>query len=213
MPWGGTCQVQPGGYPAGGVPWQGVPWWGGTLAGGYRAGGVPCRGGTLLGAYPSRGVPYLGTPQPGQDGGGTQLGQQKEYSLHGGRYASCVHAGGLSCIYFNFIFQCSHDGCNTPNVHSGESVEQFVERYRSNLKNNETFQCYFDSKNPSIVLEGIKYGQTSALHSFLWPLCFMVMFFTLFCIFGSVTKRGDKKTKEPHVMPDILLNLKERVEI
>ena len=42
-------------------------------------------GGTLLG--------------PGQDGGGgSQLGQQKEYSLHGRWYASCVHAGGLSCL-------------------------------------------------------------------------------------------------------------------
>ena len=36
------------------------------------------------------GVPCLG-------GGGTQLGQHREYLLHGGRYASCVHAGGLSC--------------------------------------------------------------------------------------------------------------------
>ena len=38
---------------------------------------------------------------PGQvppPGGGTRVGQQKEYSLHGGRYASCVHAGGLSCF-------------------------------------------------------------------------------------------------------------------
>ena len=50
---------------------------GGTLAGGV----VPWLGG---GGYPAR-------------GGGTQVGQQKEYSLHGGRYASCVHAGGLSC--------------------------------------------------------------------------------------------------------------------
>ena len=37
-----------------------------------------------------------GPPRGG--GGGTQVGQQKEYSLHGGRYASCVHAGGLSCL-------------------------------------------------------------------------------------------------------------------
>ena len=43
-------------------------------------------------------------PRPGQEGGGTQLGQQKEYSLHSGRYASCVHAGGLSCyiVFGNF---------------------------------------------------------------------------------------------------------------
>ena len=61
---------------------------------------------------------YLGYPQPGmgppgqvqrvggvpgvppRQGWGTSppLGQQKEYSLRGGRYASCVHAGGLSCF-------------------------------------------------------------------------------------------------------------------
>ena len=84
-----------GGYPArssqgGGVPCQGVPW------------GVPCQGGTLAGGYPAGGYPARGDTQvgypPGQvRRGGTQLGQQKEYSLHGGRYASCVHAGGLSC--------------------------------------------------------------------------------------------------------------------
>ena len=76
MPWGSwggvPCQVQlgGGGTQAGGVPWLGgYPGWGGTLA----------RWGTLA-------------------GGGTQLGQHSEYFLHGGRYASCVHAGGLSCI-------------------------------------------------------------------------------------------------------------------
>ena len=65
---GVPCQVQ-----LGGVPWQGGPYWGGTLAM-----GVPWPGG----------VPWRG---------GTQLGQHREYLLHGGRYASCVHAGGLSC--------------------------------------------------------------------------------------------------------------------
>ena len=66
---------------------------GGTLPG--QDGGVPCQG---VG-YPQQGKPpWQGTPpMPGQDGGGTQLGQQKEYSLHGRQYASCVHAGGLSC--------------------------------------------------------------------------------------------------------------------
>ena len=45
------------------------------------AGGVP-------GQVPPGGVPsQVPPPRPGQ----------KEYSLHGGRYASCVHAGGLSC--------------------------------------------------------------------------------------------------------------------
>ena len=31
-------------------------------------------------------------------GGSAKIGQQNEYSLHGGRYASCIHAGGLSCL-------------------------------------------------------------------------------------------------------------------
>ena len=38
--------------------------------------------------------------QPG-GGGSANLGQQKEYSLHGGWYASCVHAGELSCWNLN----------------------------------------------------------------------------------------------------------------
>ena len=67
---GVPCQVQPGG---GGVPARSNRG-GGTLAGG----GYPGWGGTLA-------------------GGGTQLGQHREYFLHGGQYASCVHAGGLSC--------------------------------------------------------------------------------------------------------------------
>ena len=83
---GVPCQVQPGGIPC-------------------RGGGYPV-GGTKVGYPPQQGTPQPGRgdyqgrvpPQPGQDGGGgTQLGQQKEHSLHGGRYASCVHAGGLSC--------------------------------------------------------------------------------------------------------------------
>ena len=65
-------------------------------------GGVPCQVqpggvGTLAG-----GVPWWGG-YPGW--GGTQLGQHREYLLHGGRYASCVHAGGLSCL-FCFSFSC-----------------------------------------------------------------------------------------------------------
>ena len=83
--WGVPCQVQPGG-----VPCQVQP--GGYPARGYPAGGYPARG-TLPGGT------QVGYPPSQVRIGGTLLGQQKEYSLHGGRYASCVHAGGLSCLY------------------------------------------------------------------------------------------------------------------
>ena len=92
---GVPCQVQPGGYPARGVPCWGVPCQGdpagGTLPGGYPAGGDPATGGTQVSSPP---------PPPSQvrTGGGTQLGQHREYLLHVGRFASCVHAGGLSCL-------------------------------------------------------------------------------------------------------------------
>ena len=100
-----------GGYP-GQVPPRGVPG-SGTPPQGYP-GQVPPRGGGVTRVrYPPGGCPgtppggCLGTPPGGypgpggvpRSGGGTRVGQQKEYSLHGGRYASCVHAGGLSCSW------------------------------------------------------------------------------------------------------------------
>ena len=110
VPWLGGRYPGWGGTLARGVPWLGeVPWlggypgWGGTLAGGVPwPGAVPWLGGTL-----AVGVPWPGG-YPGWGGtlaggvpcwwGCTQLGQHREYLLHGGRYASCVHAGGLSCV-------------------------------------------------------------------------------------------------------------------
>ena len=96
---------QVGGYPArssqGGTLARGVPWlggypgWGGTLAGGYPGWGVPWLGGTLGGTL-AGGVPCRG---------GTHIGQHREYLLHGRRYASCIHAGGLSCCW---VFFCEN---------------------------------------------------------------------------------------------------------
>ena len=40
----------------------------------------------------------------GGGGGSAKIGQQNEYSLHGGQYASCVHAGGLSCFHLYLCF-------------------------------------------------------------------------------------------------------------
>ena len=73
-----------------GIPirtWDGVPL---QLGMGYPPSG-PREG------YPPSGpgMRYpLPPPQP-EMGYPPRLGQQKEYSLRGGRYASCVHAGGL----------------------------------------------------------------------------------------------------------------------
>ena len=119
-PGGYPVRYPPGGLPGSGTPRGGTrvryppggtrvryPPWGGTrlryLGGGTRVRYPP--GGTRV-RYPPGGVPGSGTPPGGgtqlrypPPGGGTRVGQQKEYSLHGGRYASCVHAGGLSCLF------------------------------------------------------------------------------------------------------------------
>ena len=90
----------PGGYPGQVPPHPPGGYLGQVPPGGYP-GQVPPRGGTWVryppGGYPGQ-VPPGGVPGP-PPGGGTRVGQQKEYSLHGGRYASCVYAGGLSCFF------------------------------------------------------------------------------------------------------------------
>ena len=69
-------------------------------------GGYPCQGGLSPSLARSRwgctlardGVTLIqrwGTPLP-------RIGQQMEYLIRGGRYASCVHAGGLSCLFMLF---------------------------------------------------------------------------------------------------------------
>ena len=78
--------------PQGGYPGQVHP------PGGVPGSGTP-PGGYLGQVTPPGGVPGSGTPPRGD----TRVGQQKEYSLHGGRYASCVHAGGLSCYNVSFL--------------------------------------------------------------------------------------------------------------
>ena len=86
---GGVSQPG-GGQPAGG----GSASRGGISqpGGGQPAGGV---GQSAGGVSQPGGVSQLG------GGGSAKIGQQNEYSLHGGRYASCVHAGGLSCLIYN----------------------------------------------------------------------------------------------------------------
>ena len=116
MPWGSRGGTLPGpagggtlpGPAGGGVPWPGgypggVPW-----PGGYPDwGGVPWPGG-----YPGRGGTLAG--------GGTQLAQHREYLLHGGRYASCVHAGGLSCL----CLQLNHSWLTVKKIVTNSKCEQ-----------------------------------------------------------------------------------------
>ena len=90
--WGVPCQR---------VPCRGVPTprpgpGGGYPAGGYlppaRSRGVPCQG--YLPPPLARSRRGGGVTLPG---GVPLLGHQKEYLIRCGRYAFCVHAGGLSC--------------------------------------------------------------------------------------------------------------------
>ena len=119
--------VHGGGYPTwpggGGVPQPGpaggYPTWPGATPGQVQMGGTPARsdrgvpqpGGGGTPGYPPAVVPQ-GTPQqwyPGYPPGGVppargvppSTGQQMEYLIRRSRYASCVHAGGLSCYKVN----------------------------------------------------------------------------------------------------------------
>ena len=182
VPWQG---VPWRGYPAGGYPGRVPPWpgpargvpcggctlVGGTLAGGYPAGGYPDRVPPTQvqpGGYPGGGVPcYPGRYPPtgyppgqvrgGYPGGGTQIGQQMKYSLHGGRYASCVHAGGLSCVHgdwfdstcfksFCLSFRKLHDCCKITflqhNLRSFPVLEENLRRVPL------PFQCFLTSNIP-----------------------------------------------------------------
>ena len=91
--WGGG-QVSPAGG-GGGV--RSVQPGGSVILGGVsHPGGSVIPGGSVM---PGGGQSSQG--HQSSQGGSAKIGQQNEYSLHGGRYASCVHAGGLSCyIYF-----------------------------------------------------------------------------------------------------------------
>ena len=97
---GGSGQSSQGG--SGQSSWEGV----GQSAGGSgqssRGGQVSLGGSVSWGGQvsPARGRGQV-SPAGGwvsQPGGSAKIGQQNEYSLHGGRYASCIHAGGLSCF-------------------------------------------------------------------------------------------------------------------
>ena len=82
QPGGGVGQVQPGGE-----GWVRSSWGGGV-------GQVPAGGGGVGQVQPGGGG--VGQVQPG-GGGSAKIAQHRKYLLHGGRYASCVHAGGLAC--------------------------------------------------------------------------------------------------------------------
>ena len=102
-PAGGVGQVQPGGRggsgPAGGggvgqvQPGGGV---GQVQPGGGRGGSGPAGEGGGVGQVQPGGEGWVRSSRGG--GGSAKIAQHRKYLLHGGRYASCVHAGGLSCM-------------------------------------------------------------------------------------------------------------------
>ena len=113
------CLSMRGGYPSQVQPGEGTPARS-TLFTPHQTwlGGTPARGGTLPGSTPPlvpppirpgqggtlpEGVPHLGSPiRPAWGAtlpGVPHFGKQMEYLIRLGRYASCVHAGGLSCLH------------------------------------------------------------------------------------------------------------------
>ena len=135
---GGTpTQVQAGGYPipgpGGGVPHprsRGHPPGRGTPQQGAPPGvHPPCRG-PAWGTPPGRGgLPGVPPPPP------PQQEQHSVYLLRGGRYASCVQAGGLSCyVFFSFL------GLSKVYIYSGITYLQ-----KKKKKNQQKFEntCVF----------------------------------------------------------------------
>ena len=105
---GHWSQVPSRGYPN---PGQGVPqsWLGGTPGWTRQNWGSPCEG-QGWGSPTARsgwGTPWPGQdgvlPWPGQDWGTPPRREQpSEHLLRGGRFASCIYAGGLSC--YNYVW-------------------------------------------------------------------------------------------------------------
>ena len=88
-----------GGYPISG-PGRGVPhlrFGGYPISGGvpHVWGDTPSQGGPMSGGYPMSGGDPISGPTP------HCTEQHSEHLLRGGRCASCVHAGGLSCYFIN----------------------------------------------------------------------------------------------------------------
>ena len=100
--------LHPGGVSRPADGGRGTPsswWWGGVPHPTDGGGGGPAPG------TPPAGGPRPGYPPPHQE-------QHSVYLLRGGRYASCVHAGGLSCfISFSFTpFSHACSGSQTTHV-------------------------------------------------------------------------------------------------
>ena len=93
-PAGGVGQVQPGGGsgPAAGGGGQV------QLGGRIRS----SQGGWVRSSRGGGSGPAGGGSGPAGGGGSAKIEQHREYLLHGGQYASCVHAGGLSCLCDKF---------------------------------------------------------------------------------------------------------------
>ena len=99
------------------------------LGGSASQGGVgqSARGGQS--ADSAGGVSQLGGGQSARGvswgrGESAKIGQQNEYSLHGGQYASCIHTGGLSC------FTCFHY-CLVTKTDSKLSCSSHYHSYKS----------------------------------------------------------------------------------
>ena len=96
---GGTPTSRSGPRSGWGTPWSGLDGYPRTP---IRTGwGYPLSG--LDGGYPPVGTGWGYPPPP------KKTEQQSEYLLCGGRYASCVHAGGLSYYTFAYIL---HNTCD-----------------------------------------------------------------------------------------------------
>ena len=88
------------GLDGGGVPHPRSGWWGGTPSQVWMVGGYPPARSEWWGVPPT--MTGWGTPPPPPH-------QHSKHLLFGGRYASCVHAGGLPCWISIYSTVCQSD--------------------------------------------------------------------------------------------------------
>ena len=99
--------------------------------------------------------PWLDGVPPTMAGWGTPLHQHSEHLLHSGRYASCVHAGGLSCW--------GEDPNHIADFHSNSNLQ--IRLTTCGCKKTMIIICFRFTTNPELGLHRRKFNTSQVFTS------------------------------------------------